>query len=91
MTKVLTKTKIRTRRRNGTRWSVQLEFKLSDFWIGGFWNATKGPDHRWAVLDVWVCLVPCVPIHFFFNRRPKEIPFGIMDIRIVSLNEDATQ
>lgn len=36
----------------------RLEFKLQDMWIGVYW---KSVGHA---VDVWVCLIPCVPIHF---------------------------
>lgn len=32
---------------------VNLEFKKQDAWIGVYW--TK--------LDIWICLVPFIPIH----------------------------
>lgn len=48
-------------------WQVQLEWKLQDFWIGAFWknmsvysSKRKKNINR---LDVWVCLLPCLPIH----------------------------
>lgn len=68
MTRVLASTKTRTRR-NGTRWSVRLEAKPADLWMGAFWSSTTGPTGRWAILDVWVCLVPMLPVHLFFNRK----------------------
>lgn len=72
MTTVLLASKTRTRKKTGTRYSVRLEAKAADAWIGAFWSTTTGPDHRWAVLDLWVCLVPCLPIHVFFNRPPMD-------------------
>ena len=40
-------------------WRVRLEFKLEDFWVGVFWRGTRMPE----MTDVWVCLIPCLPIH----------------------------
>lgn len=71
MTRVLASTKIRTTKRTRLRWSVRWEAKLPDLWLGAFWTSTTGPSGRWAVLDVWVCILPCLPIHFFFNRAPS--------------------
>lgn len=34
-----------------------IEFKIQDLWIGAFWKRIGN------CVDVWVCLVPCVPIH----------------------------
>lgn len=39
-------------------WNLQLEFKPQDAWIGAFWKRDGN------CLDVWVCLLPCVPLHF---------------------------
>jgi hypothetical protein len=60
-------------RRNGTRWRIQLERKVQDAWIGVFWNTTIGPSGRWAVLDVWITVIPMLPIHLFFNRKPVDL------------------
>jgi len=40
-------------------WNFSIEFKLADMWIGGFW--AKDDIGR---TDIWVCLLPCLPIHF---------------------------
>lgn len=40
-----------------TSWSVALEFKPQDLWIGLFWRNERGR------LDIWICLLPCWPIH----------------------------
>lgn len=39
-------------------WNLQLEFKLRDAWIGAYWV------HDGNCFDIWVCIVPCIPIHF---------------------------
>lgn len=36
---------------------IKLEFKLADAWIGAFWARKDN------VLHVWICLLPCLPIH----------------------------
>ena len=33
--------------------SLKLEFVLQDMWIGVYWR----PKH------IWVCLLPCFPVH----------------------------
>jgi hypothetical protein len=45
------------------RWRVQWEFKPQDCWVGAYWA-----DHG-GYVDVWVCLVPCFPIHFWTIER----------------------
>lgn len=41
------------------RWFIRPEWKVADCWVGIFWKR----DHPWA-FDCWVCLLPCLPIHF---------------------------
>jgi hypothetical protein len=40
------------------RWRVRVEWKLADLWIGAFWK-----DSGNTTFDLWVCLIPCLPIH----------------------------
>ena len=47
-----------TKRLKFDGWSCRLEWKIQDMWIGAYW-ATGG-----HCLDVWLCILPCVPIHF---------------------------
>ena len=37
--------------------TIRLEFKLEDLWIGAYWN------REGYYINIWVCLVPCLPIH----------------------------
>ncbi len=56
--------------------TVRLEFKPQDCWLGVFWKKTvEGRPyyspcetwwHRW---DVWICLLPMLPIHLCWRRR----------------------
>lgn len=47
----------------GTLIEWRLEFKLVDLWIGAFWTEE----------ELWLCLFPCLPIHFRQEliRTPK--------------------
>ncbi len=36
---------------------IQLELKIEDCWVGVFWK----PRKHWK--DMWICIVPCIPIH----------------------------
>lgn len=45
-----------------TLWSrgrLSLEFKRADLWVGAFYTET----------DVWICLLPCLPIHWRRDGR----------------------
>ena len=48
------------------RWFCRLEWKVQDLWVGVFWKRAA------MSLDVWVCVVPCVPIHFGWNRTTPD-------------------
>lgn len=41
-------------------YSIRLEVKLADCWIGAYWRRDG------YALHVWLCLVPCVPLHIIF-------------------------
>lgn len=41
------------------RWRVQLEYKPEDMWVGAFWVK------HGSCVDLWVCVVPCFPLHFW--------------------------
>ena len=42
-------------------WGVALEWKPADLWIGAFWRRARRED-----FDLWVCLLPCLPIHVYW-------------------------
>jgi hypothetical protein len=49
-------------------WYVRIFFEPRDIWIGVYWNfmpKTKGAfiSHR----DIYVCLIPCLPIQFMYR------------------------
>ena len=56
------------------RIKARLEFKLQDMWIGLFWKTTV-KEYCWngvdqidsKVIDVWVCIVPCLPLHITYR------------------------
>ena len=39
-------------------WNVSIQWKPQDLWIGAFWRRIGN------AFDVYVCIVPCIPIHF---------------------------
>lgn len=52
-------------------WAVHIERKVEDCWIGVFWR--RQPMRHgitWGYrLDVWICIVPCFPIHIMRFKR----------------------
>lgn len=53
------------------RWmtTVAVEWKPQDAWIGCFWKRTEFATFH--SIDVWICFVPCIPIHIWRHWRPK--------------------
>ena len=49
-------------------WTVRIEFKLRDLWVGAYWDTI---DTMMATsFDLWICLVPCFSLHV--NRRVRK-------------------
>lgn len=64
---------------------ARLEFKLADMWIGVYWRRR---EDRWVPeddkrewprvrqcdrLDVWVCILPCMPLHVLVTWGEREL------------------
>ncbi len=63
---------------------IRLELKPEDLWVGAFWRRTDlrgcsgvieysafDPNtrrHLDVQYDLWVCLLPCLPIHLTWMR-----------------------
>lgn len=58
---------MRPNERKPRNWNARLEWKLQDFWIGAFWKRTGN------CVDLWVCLIPCVPLHvsWWWSKEPR--------------------
>lgn len=53
---------------------IRLEFKWQNMWIGVYWNTKKlqiGPSTYYSYFDMWICLIPMIPIHIS-NMKEKE-------------------
>lgn len=50
-------------------WGIALEWKMADLWVGAFWKFQRPDDYPddWR-FDLWVCLVPCLPLHGWWRR-----------------------
>lgn len=46
--------------------SIGLEFNLRDCWIGVYWKYSHSSRDQY--LHVYICLVPCLVIHFDLHR-----------------------
>lgn len=66
---------------------ARVEFKLPDMWVGLFWKRGRDGCSRWSWeenrphifsiprLDVWICLVPCLPLHVQFGGNEERLSF----------------
>lgn len=43
--------------------TIRVELKKEDAWVGVFWRRAG------TRLDVWVCLIPFVPIHYWYYSK----------------------
>jgi len=65
------------------RWHIRFEWKLPDLWIGAFWKTTMAqlPDGPKPIAtDVWICFLPCVPLHITYWHR-LAIPHDVATVR----------
>jgi hypothetical protein len=53
---------------------VSIEFEIRDFWVGLFWK-----EDEYYVNHIYICLIPCLPIHIQWVREYivdiDDIPF----------------
>ena len=45
--------------------TLRIEWKPQDCWVGVFWRRRPGSI---GPFDVWVCIVPMLPIHYRHQR-----------------------
>lgn len=56
----------------GKRWFIWLVFEPRDLWVGAYWNRVihTASDGHWTTFDLYVCLLPCLPLRFHRRSRP---------------------
>ena len=50
-----------TLRRHTLTWRI--EWKVADCWVGAFWKRSPGWLSQTDRLDIWICVIPCLPLH----------------------------
>ena len=51
---------------------ARFEFKLQDMWVGVFWKTAyceTGIELIPYATDIWVCVLPCVPLHMTVHHK----------------------
>ena len=51
---------------------IRLEFKPRDLWIGVYWSRSWSGLFRQRFINVWICLLPTLPIHIRHAKRLSE-------------------
>ena len=46
---------------------IRLEFKPQDLWVGVFWKRGDEAAGSRKSMDIWICLVPMLPIHLIYE------------------------
>lgn len=52
---------------------IRLEWKPSDCWVGAFWKKSYNR------FDLWICLVPMVPIHYWRGKVYVDVDLPLME------------
>lgn len=47
------------------RWHIEIKWEPRDLWVGVYWTRATLSFH------VYVCLLPCVPIHLWRMTSPN--------------------
>lgn len=58
--------------------TARFEWKLPDLWIGAFWKTTYSRYNDLLTptsTEIWICFLPCVPLHITIHRNLNLIPF----------------
>ena len=51
---------------------VSLEFKRQDLWVGLFWKRSYNGLLTKSFFEIWICLIPTLPIHLTWDRTLSE-------------------
>lgn len=57
---------------------VKFIFEKRDLWIGIFWDYKPEWDEKRFLgkyLHIWICLIPCFPIHIILNKKSPKKPY----------------
>ncbi len=50
---------------------IGFEFKPQDCWIGMYWKKEyRSIGKNWYRFNIWICLLPMLPLHIGFGNYP---------------------
>lgn len=47
--------------------NLTIKLDLRDLWVGVYWHFSKSIESAYRSLDIYVCIVPAIPIHLRFE------------------------
>ncbi len=51
---------------------ICLEIKREDLWVGAFYKRGTMLGGQLDSLDIWICLLPCLPLHITLVKHWRE-------------------
>lgn len=48
--------------------NLTVEYKPNDLWVGVYWKNTKSVESKYRKLDIYICLLPMLPIHIILEN-----------------------
>lgn len=49
-------------------WSIWIMWEPRDMWVGVFWRTKDHPQWRQRITDIYLCLIPCIPIRLSVGK-----------------------
>ena len=46
---------------------LRIKFEPRDLWVGAYWNYAESIESAYKRLDLFICLLPTLPIHLRFE------------------------
>ena len=46
---------------------LRIKFEPRDLWIGAYWNLVRSIESDYRRLDIYLCLLPMLVLHFRFE------------------------
>jgi len=51
--------------------NIDVKFVPGDMWIGIFWRNSYSVESTFSRFEIFLCVLPCVPIHLNWSRNYK--------------------
>jgi hypothetical protein len=51
----------------GSHTELRVKFEPRDVWVGVYWNMAQSVESAYKRLDLFICIVPLLPVHLRFE------------------------